>query len=279
MIILQKIVMHSSRAKIILELSKKQTLGHGLQSSALLQSTFALLSPQVAVENDEERDPNWTGNSDIPNPFESSDEEESNEAVEKQQIAYDQEVIGERSEKVNVDVEEQQEEESAAVAEHETMVLPRKRKSNPMLWERNVRKLKRLKGDEYINCTGRTIQSKRVHSSPCIQKSNHESCLSFSENQRKLLFDNFYQLGSIEEQRSFIASSVKAESIELSRTKNRHSRRRFTNKYSFSVNGQRIKVCKEFFMATLNVTDALIRSSLHACMSEGVQRSDRRGQH
>ena len=110
--------------------------------------------------------------------------------------------------------------------------------------------------------------------SPCIQKSNHESCLSFSENQTKLLFDNFYQLGSNEAQRSFIASSVKAESIELSRTKNRHSRRRFTNKYSFSANGQRIKVCKKFFMATLNVTDALFRSSLHACMSEGVQRSD-----
>ena len=225
----------------------------------------------ILVMDDEERDPNWTGNSDKPNPFESSDEEESNKAVEKQQIAYGQEVIGERSEKVNVDVEEQQEEESATIAEHETMVLPRKRKSNPMLWERNVRKLKRLKGDECINCTGRTIQSKRVQPSPCIQKSNHESCLSFSENQRKLLFDNFYQLGSIKEQRFFIASSVKAESIELSRTKNRHSRRRFTNKYSFSVNGQRIKVCKEFFVATLNVTDALIRSSLHACMSQGVQ--------
>ena len=234
MIILQKIIMHSSRAKIILELSKKQTLGHGLRSSALLQSIFVLLSPQVAVENadnfrdvsmdDEERDPNWTGDSNIPNPFESSDEEESNVAVEKQQIAYNQEVIGERSEKVNAEVEEQQEEESATVAEHETMAFPRKRKSNPILWERNVRKLKRLKVDEYSNCTRRTIQSKRVQPSPCIQKSNHESCLSFSENQRKLIFDNFYQLGSIEEQRSFIASSVKAESIELSRTKNRHSR-------------------------------------------------------
>ena len=115
MIFLQKIIMQSSRAKIILKLSKKQTLGHGLHSSALLQSTFALLSPQVAVENadnfsdvskdDEVRDPNWTGDRDIPNPFESSDKEESNEAVEKQQIAYDQEVIGERSEKVNVEVE------------------------------------------------------------------------------------------------------------------------------------------------------------------------------
>ena len=138
-----------------------------------------------------------------------------------------------------------------------------------ILWERNVRKLKRLKGYEYINCTGRTIQSKRVQPSPCIQKSNHESCLSFSKNQRKLLFDNFYQLGSIEEQRLFIASSVKAESIELLRTKNRHSRRHFTYKYSFSVKGQRIKVCKEFFMATLNVTDALIRSSLHAVAYAG----------
>ena len=66
----------------------------------------------MAVENadkfsdvsmdDKERDPNWTGDSDIPNPFKSSDEEKSNEAVEKQQIAYDQEVVGERSEKVNV---------------------------------------------------------------------------------------------------------------------------------------------------------------------------------
>ena len=286
MIIQQKIIMHSRIAKIILELSKKQILGHGLQSPAHLQSTFALLPPQVAVENadifsdvsmdNEKRDPNWTGDNDIPNPVESSDEEESNEAVEKLQIAYDQEVAGERSEKVNVEVEEQQEEESATVAEHETMVLPRKRKSKRILWERNVRKLKRLKGDEYINCTGKTIQSKRVQPSPCIQKSNHESCLSFSENQRKLLFDNFYQFGSIEEQRSFIASSVKAESIELSRTKNRHSRRRFTNNYSFSVNGQRIKVCKKLFMATLNVTVALIRSNLHACISEGVQRSERR---
>ena len=51
---------------------------------------------------------------------------------------------------------------------------------------------------------------------------------------------------SIAEQRSFIASGVKAESIELLRTKNRHSRRRFTNKYSFLVNGQRIKVCRDF---------------------------------
>ena len=95
----------------------------------------------MAVENadnfsdgsmdDEERDPNWTGDSDIPNPFESSDEEESDAAVEKQQIAYDQEVIGERSEKGNVEIEEQQKEESATIAEHETMVLPRKRKSKP----------------------------------------------------------------------------------------------------------------------------------------------------
>ena len=133
--------MHSSRAKIVLELSEKQTLGHGLQSSAVLQSTFALLSPQVAVENadnfsdvsmtDEEGDSNWTGDSDITNPFESSNEEESNEAVEKQQIANDQEVIGERSEKVNVEVEEQQEEESATVAEHEKMVLLEK--ENPTL--------------------------------------------------------------------------------------------------------------------------------------------------
>ena len=62
-------------------------------------------------------------------------------------------MIGERNEKVNVEVEEQQEEESATVAEHETMVLPRKRKSNPILWKQNVRKLKRMKRDEYINCT------------------------------------------------------------------------------------------------------------------------------
>ena len=89
--------MHSSQAKIILELSKKQTVCHDLQSSALLQSTFVLFSLQEAVENadifsdvsmnDEEKDPNWTGDSDIPNSFESSNEEENNEAVEKLQIA------------------------------------------------------------------------------------------------------------------------------------------------------------------------------------------------
>ena len=79
MIILRKINMHSSRTKIILKLSKTQTLGNGLQSSALLQSTFAVLSPQVAVENvdnfsdvsihNEERDSNLTGDSDITKPI------------------------------------------------------------------------------------------------------------------------------------------------------------------------------------------------------------------
>ena len=67
----------------------------------------------------------------MPNPFKSSDKKESYEAVEKQQIAYDQKVIGKRSEKVNVQVEEQQKEESATVAEHETMVLLPK--ENPTL--------------------------------------------------------------------------------------------------------------------------------------------------
>ena len=68
--------------------------------------------------NDEERNPDWTGGSDILNPFESS-----NKVVENIQIAYDQEVIGEKSQKVNAVVEEQQAYESATVAENETMIL------------------------------------------------------------------------------------------------------------------------------------------------------------
>ena len=51
MIIRRKIILHSSQAKTILELSKKQTLGHSLQSSALLQPTFAVFSPQVAIND------------------------------------------------------------------------------------------------------------------------------------------------------------------------------------------------------------------------------------
>ena len=79
--------------------------------------------------NDEERNPDWTGGSDILNSFESS-----NKVVENNQIAYDQEVIAEKRQKVNAVVKEQAD-ESATVAENETMILFQKRKSNPILWE------------------------------------------------------------------------------------------------------------------------------------------------
>lgn len=44
--------------------------------------------------------------------------------------------------------------------------------------------------------------------------------------------------------------------------------------YTFSVNGEKRQVCREFFMCTLNVTDAFMRGALKKLSSGGAVKKD-----
>lgn len=58
-----------------------------------------------------------------------------------------------------------------------------------------------------------------------------------------------------------------------------NSRTTYTNVYTLTVNKEKLKVCREFFMATLNVTDAFMRSALSKRSSTGASLKDSHGKH
>lgn len=83
----------------------------------------------------------------------------------------------------------------------------RKKQRNPSTWKRNVRKSKRVAGQEYINTKGITVPEKKVKSCNCLKcryKCNHK----FSEDERQRIFNSYYSLASHERQRDFICQMV-----------------------------------------------------------------------
>ena len=86
----------------------------------------------------------------------------------------------------------------------------------------------------------------------------HERLL---QHRREDLFHNFWRLGDINRQRDYISEHTVRDRKKLRNT----SRRNFTLKYYFEVDGIWVRVCKTFFLHTLDVSDNLFRMSRN-CM-------------
>lgn len=115
--------------------------------------------------------------------------------------------------------------------------------------------------------------------SPCAGKLKHKHCNSISQERRVEIYSNFRKLTTIHDQRHFIVSHVQRKLKKRTTRNLENSRKTYTNHYSFTVGGEKQNVCRDFFMATLNVTDALIRSSLNKYTTSGTLEDDKRGKH
>ncbi|KFM61201.1 hypothetical protein X975_03154, partial [Stegodyphus mimosarum] len=146
------------------------------------------------------------------------------------------------------------------------------------IWKKHIRRDKRLRGESYIGFRGVEHAARPMLASPCYNKSNHQCSALISEAERQNIYNSFRALPTINDQRYFIVQHVK-KTQKKKATSGDSSRRENTNIYSFAVNGESMKVCREFFMATLNVTDAFIRTSLSKISSSGILQPDLRGHH
>ncbi|XP_055844333.1 uncharacterized protein LOC129910803 [Episyrphus balteatus] len=153
--------------------------------------------------------------------------------------------------------------------------------SNPQLWKKNIRTRNRLRGVEYVGSDGKLRKSRPLLPVPCRGKLNHRECDSFSEDERKLIYKNFRQMNTYDQQKQYIVDHVEKTEKNRTTTKLENSRRAFTYHYYLSkVNddNNKVHVCNEFFLATLNVTDSMVRS----CVTNshlGVAKPDNRGRH
>lgn len=151
----------------------------------------------------------------------------------------------------------------------EDSVKGRKRKKNPKAWKRNISRAKRHSGMEYKTAK-KTIKTKAVKS-PCTDVCKLKCKDRVSEDKRNIIHLEFWnERKSLEIRRQFIASQVEQVPINRlrERTGERHGQRKQMNKYHFEVDGIRQRVCKKFFLNTLNIS--------HQTVDTAIQKKGRR---
>ena len=148
-------------------------------------------------------------------------------------------------------------------------------------WKRNSNQAKRMRGESYTGFakdnTGKYKQSvtkiPRMLAPPCGCKLSKSGkilkCALFTEENRKEIFKNFWSNMSWDERKVFVANNVEQVTKKRKRTDAETSRRSMSYTYYLKLDDCRSRVCKEMFLATLNLGEWSVKSWLQNS-SEGM---------
>ena len=139
---------------------------------------------------------------------------------------------------------------SASYVSPEKKQLFRKRKSNRDEWKRNKNKKRRCAGEEYISSSGKKVPKRALKQIDC-SRCRYKCSSNINEKQRQSLFDTYWEKGSYELQREFICQNVSVSQIKRPGCTPR--RRAISTKFSFKIEHTFIRVCKTFFLRTLDI--------------------------
>ena len=153
--------------------------------------------------------------------------------------------------------------------------LFRKRIAQKKQWKSQIRKENRARGKAYVGKLGRSYTERSVqpvNCSKCRQKCSEK----IEEEQRQTIFETYWELGDYSKQRHFICTHV--EQQEPKRIKVLSKRKRSVSQFFYLTVGQeKIQVCKNFFLKTLNLgrktVDYAIKNKTHGVFTG----KDRRG--
>lgn len=114
-----------------------------------------------------------------------------------------------------------------------------------------------------------------------LEKRPRESCSTcyfncskkIGDDTRSTLCSSFWELKDIKKQREYLVSRIKRSEPRISKVAS--SRRKFSNTYTFICQGQTHKVCKKFFLATLDISEKMIRTAFKKSDASKVRYSQR----
>lgn len=117
----------------------------------------------------------------------------------------------------------------------------------------------------YINPKSIFVSGKRLREKNCAY-CRYKCNANFPESERLKIFKHFWGIGDSARQKNFINTHV------LKRDKKRHttesdSRRQNSIEYFFTSEGRKLRVCKDFFLKTLDVSGTFARSAISMCPS------------
>nr|XP_047127244.1 uncharacterized protein LOC124808279 isoform X2 [Hydra vulgaris] len=97
----------------------------------------------------------------------------------------------------------------------------KKRKPDQSLWKRNIVKVSRIKGDEYVNYQGNTVPQKCT-GFPCSCKRNN--CLeTINEEDQMDIFNHFHAFNTKDEQDLFLQSLIDSQEVKQRRPRKEDS--------------------------------------------------------
>ena len=156
----------------------------------------------------------------------------------------------------------------------------RKRMQYPAAWKRNQRKTLRNEGKEYVYKSkdyGIRIQTAKEMGAGCGILCRNECKQSITFENRQSIFTSFWKTGDIEKQREYIVRHVEVHNRNEGQKSKREKGQKL--KYHLTVEGERKRVCKEMFKATLGISWRTIHTALEKTNVFGHVEKDARGKH
>lgn len=157
----------------------------------------------------------------------------------------------------------------------------RKRLRQPSLWERNVRKKKKARGEEHVSTTGKLNKAQPMRS-PCRESCRRRCYEKFKEEDRRMLYQD-YRNATPEEQNQILCGLIIEENKKSQRLRGREgeSRRRFSRHYFLKEVIPEKEVCQKMFLSTFGITlkRARIITEKMRQSGSGIVAPDGRGKH
>ena len=133
---------------------------------------------------------------------------------------------------------------------------------------------------QYENSKAGTVWCRCVKTKKdCKGECKYSCALNISKEQRGIIFQHFGKL-SDDEKRLFFSKTVTRYIKKRSRVKGT-SRRKFSYTYRLFVDKQSVRVCKEFYISTLDISQRRISYFFENMRQDttGIPRTSTRGQH
>lgn len=123
---------------------------------------------------------------------------------------------------------------------------------SPETWKRSVAKKRRNEGLEYVNVKKKLVKSRKVRS-PCSNKCRYR----LTQEQREKIHKRFWKIGDIHRQRDYFLQCMDPINPKY-RMHTPNSNRSKNYAYNFELEGERTRVCKSFYLKTLDISNKLI---------------------
>lgn len=160
----------------------------------------------------------------------------------------------------------------------------KKRERKEENWKKNVLKKLKISGKEYESHTShkRMVKAKKIKP-PCKETCKLQCRLKLTEEEREAIFNSYWGLDNNESQWNFISKSMEpvCPRYRYIREGGIRPRRHNNNSFYFYLPGKKIRVCKTFFKATLDITDRPIRTVTEKQhkVANTLLEKDQRGKH